>query len=416
MENNTAITIVILAILLMMSAYFSATETAFSSLNKIRIKNMASDGNKRAQLVLRMSDNYDRILSTILIGNNIVNIVSASLATVLFVEHYGDAGVAMSTIVMTVLVLIFGEISPKSLAKENPENFAMFSAPILQAFCVILYPVNIIFMQWKKLLTKMFHISRDTGMTEEELITIVEEATQDGGLNEQEGELIRSAIEFNDLDVTDILTPRIDVVGISVQDTKKQVYESFRESGYSRLPVYEETVDHIVGVINLKDFYNSEDKPIQEILKPVFITPAAVKISKLLKSLQSSKTHFAVVIDEYGGTLGIVTMEDIIEELVGEIWDEHDEVINEIEKISENEYLINCGANLDKMFRVFDMDEDFDATTVSGWVVEELGEIPKVGDSFTYENLHITVTKTEFRRVQEIRVQIQSSGSSEDDD
>ena len=416
MENNTAITIVILAILLMMSAYFSATETAFSSLNKIRIKNMASDGNKRAQLVLRMSDNYDRILSTILIGNNIVNIVSASLATVLFVEHYGDAGVAMSTIVMTVLVLIFGEISPKSLAKENPENFAMFSAPILQTFCVILYPVNIIFMQWKKLLTKMFHISRDTGMTEEELITIVEEATQDGGLNEQEGELIRSAIEFNDLDVTDILTPRIDVVGISVQDTKKQVYESFRESGYSRLPVYEETVDHIVGVINLKDFYNSEDKPIQEILKPVFITPAAVKISKLLKSLQSSKTHFAVVIDEYGGTLGIVTMEDIIEELVGEIWDEHDEVINEIEKISENEYLINCGANLDKMFRVFDMDEDFDATTVSGWVVEELGEIPKVGDRFTYDNLHITVTKTEFRRVQEIRVQIQSSGSSEDDD
>lgn len=417
MDNSLVYQILILALLILGSAYFSATETAFSALNKIRIKNLANDGDKRAKLTLELSENYDKLLSTILIGNNIVNITATSVATVLFVKYMGDVGATVSTAVMTVLVLIFGEISPKSLAKESPESFAMFSAPILRVMLTILAPLNFLFMLWKKLLSKIFKVKEDRGITEEELITIVEEAAQDGGIDVQEGELIRSAIEFDDIEVVDVLTPRIDIEAVPDTADEKEVKEVFKRSGYSRLPVYEGSTDNIIGVINQKDFYNRDDsESVKSIIKPVIVTTESTKISKLLKLLQKQKSHMAVVTDEYGGTLGIVTMEDIIEELVGEIWDEHDEIINEFEQIEENKYRIVCSANLTKMLKLFDKDEEFDMSTVSGWVIFEFGGIiPNEGDSFDYENLHVVVTKTDKRRVLEVIVEAMPEEESEEE-
>lgn len=407
MESDS-ISLIIIIVCIVMSAYFSATETAFSSLNRIRVKNMADKGNKKAKLVLRLSEDYDSLLSTILIGNNIVNIASASLATVLFVKLLGnEAGPSVSTLVTTVVVLIFGEISPKSIAKESPEKFAMFSAPFLNVLRIILTPFNFLFGQWKKLLSLIFKSDEDRSITEEELLTIVEEAEEEGGIDEQESELIRSAIEFSELEAMEILTPRIDVTGVSVEDSKEEIAEIFAETGYSRLPIYEESMDHILGIISQKDFHNTvyhTDKEVSSIIRPVLFVAKNKKIDKLLKELQQKKSHMAVVMDEFGGTVGIVTLEDILEELVGDIWDEHDEVVQEIEQISENEYHVLGNTNLEKMFELLEKEIELEVITVSGWVMNMLGRIPEKGDEFTYENLQVSVMEMDGKRVEKIRL------------
>lgn len=376
--EEQSISLIIIIGCIIMSAYFSATETAFSSLNRIRIKNMAEKGNKRAGLVLKLSENYDGLLSTILIGNNIVNIASASLATVIFVKLLGDeAGASISTVVTTIVVLIFGEVSPKSIAKESPEQFAMFSAPFLNAFMVLLTPANYLFKQWKKLLSVLIRTSGDSGITEEELLAIVEEAKQDGGIDEQEGSLIKSAIEFTELEAMDIATPRVDVTGIPVDADKEEIAAVFGETGYSRLPVYKDKIDDIIGIIYQKDFYNQVYRgvcSVEAIVRPALYVAKSKKINVLLKELQKNKMHIAVVIDEFGGTMGIVTLEDILEELVGEIWDEHDVVVQEIEKISDQEYLVLGNTSVEKLFEELGGEEEFESFTVSGWVMElEIG-------------------------------------------
>ena len=409
MDGGSLILILVLAVLILMSAYFSASETAFTSMNKVRMKNLANNGNKKAALALKVSGNYDRLLSTILIGNNIVNITSASLATIIFTRYFGDIGVTLSTVVMTVLVLIFGEISPKSLATESPETFAMFSAPILNFLIIILTPLNFLFVQWKKLLSKIFKFKSKRGITEEELLTIVDEAHNDGGINEEESDLIKSAIEFNDLEVKDIYTPRVDIIAVEKSESKANVAKIFADSGFSRLPVYIDSIDNIVGVINQKDFYNyafNTDRTIESIIKPIVFTVQSMKISELLTMLQQTKSHIAVIIDEFGGTVGIVTMEDILEELVGDIWDEHDEIIQEFTKISDNEYKVLCSADLDDMFEMLGINNKCDISTVSGWVIQQFGRIPDVGDNFEYDNLLVTVTKTDYKRVLEIKITV----------
>lgn len=402
--------IIVLVVLIMLSAYFSATETAFSTLNRIRIKNLAAV-NKRAALTLSLYEDYDKILSTILIGNNIVNIASASIATIVFTKYFTENGVTISTVVMTIVVLIFGEISPKSIAKENAESFALFSAPFLKFFTIILAPFNFAFMGLKLLLSKIFKSTDNKGITEEELITLVDEAENEGGIDKHESELIRSVIEFNDLDVIDIITPRIDVVAVSSTASPEEILNVFNENGFSRMPVYEDDIDHIIGVINEKDFHKnySQLKDIKSITKPVLFTTPTTKISSLLRLLQKQKTHLAVVVDEYGGTQGIVTLEDILEELVGEIWDEHDEVVESIKKVDEGTYRILCTTNLDEMFKNFKINKsskEYISNTVSGWVVEELNKIPSEGDSFTFENLMVTVIKTDRKRVMEIEIKL----------
>ncbi len=407
MDNVSSIVIIVICIIL--SMYFSATETAFSCLNRIRIKNKAENGNKRAALVLRLVDKYDEMLSTILVGNNIVNILCSSVATLLFVNllQDPDLGATVSTVVITVLLLIFGEISPKSIAKERPEGLAMFSAPILRFFMIVLTPVTFIFKLWQKLLSALIKSPADQGITEEELLTIVDEAEQDGNLDKDESELIRSAIEFNELEVRDIFTPRIDISAIPSDITKEKAAEVFSETGYSRLPVYEGTLDNITGILYLKDFYNNaynRQTDIHEIIKPVIYVPRSKKISDLRKELQEQQLHIAVVTDEFGGTVGIVTLEDILEELVGEIWDEHDEIIREISEVDENKYIVSGKANIEKVFETLDMDSDFEAITVGGWVMEMLERIPSTGEGFTYQNLQVQVLKMMGRRIEQVEI------------
>ena len=407
MDSASIAMIAAILLMVVMSAYFSATETAFSSLNRVRLKSKADAGDSRAALVLSMSEDYDRLLSTILIGNNIVNITATTIATVLFSKLMGAYGPTVSTVVLTIVVLIFGEISPKSLAKESPERFAMFSAPILRIFLAILRPLNFLFAQWKRLLNKLFHKAEDEGITEEELITMVDQAEDEGGLDQHESELIRSAIEFNDLEVDEILTPRVDIVSVEDTDSMDEIARVFAENGYSRLPVYHESIDNIIGVIHEKDFhaarYHGQDD-VSAIISTVLYTTGNTKISQLLRILQREKAHMVIVVDEYGGTEGLVTLEDIVEELVGEIWDEHDEVVEEIRKESDGSYVISCTADLSDLFDLFSLKGECEANSISGWVLEQLGRIPQEGDSFQADGLEVTVTKMDHRRIMEIRV------------
>ncbi len=410
---------VAIVILVMCSAYFSATETAFTSLNTIRMKTWAENGDKRAARALAVGEDYDKLLSSILIGNNIVNITATTISTLLFTKIFVTYGATISTVVITIVVLIFGEISPKSVAKEFPERFAMFSAPILRVIIVVLTPLNFLFSMWKKLLSKIFKPSGDDGITEEELMGIVDQAESEGGLDAHEGDLIRASIEFNELDVSDILTPRVDLVAVDEESTMQEVGALFVENGYSRLPIYHETIDNIIGVVHQKDFYKArvrgEDR-LAMIKSPVVYTTPNTKIFKLLRILQMNKVHMAVVVDEYGGTEGIVTLEDILEELVGEIWDEHDEVTEFLHKQPDGSYNIDCTTDLDDMYDLFEIKGECEASTVSGWVLEQIDRIPKQGDHFIAEGLEVTVTAVDNRRVMEINVKPVPQEKAESDD
>lgn len=406
--------IVAIVILVILSAYFSATETAFTSLNRIKIKNLANDGDSRAKQVLELSENYDKLLSTILIGNNIVNIAMTAVSTVLFIALYGDYGATISTVVITVVVLVFGEISPKSLSKEMPESFAMFSAPIIKLCMIILTPVNFLFAKWKLLIAKLFKVGGDTTITGEEIRTIVEEAEVVGGIEAEQSELIQNAIEFNDLCAEDVLTPRVDMEAIDIQMTEGEVAEIFKDTGFSRLPVYEDDLDKILGVLNQKDFHNyivGTNKTISDFVKPVAFVAGTMKIATLLKKLQAMQAHIAIIVDEYGGTEGLVTMEDIIEELVGDIYDEHDAIMSqEVTLLQNGSYRVMCNANIAKIFDFFEIDEELDVNTVNGWVVLQLDKLPEKGDTFeaVYGNKHVKVrvTKANPRRALEINMVI----------
>ena len=406
--------IIAIAVLVLLSAYFSATETAFTSANRIRLKSLAGDGNKKAKEVLDLSDNYDNLLSTILVGNNIVNIAMSSLATVFFLQLYPKYGATIATAVITIVVLVFGEISPKSVAKEKAESFAMFSAPFISAIMTVLTPVNWIFSQWKKLLAKVFNVDGVRPITEDELLTIVEEAETEGGIDEGQSELIQNAIEFNELEAWDVLTPRVDIEAIEIDEDKEEIAKLFMETGFSRLPVYEDDLDNILGVLNQKDFHNyirNTDLPVSAYVKPVIFVAGSMKISQLLKRLQTAKAHIAIIVDEYGGTSGLVTMEDIIEELIGEIYDEHDgDQLQDIVQQQDGSYRVLCGSNIDKMFDYFDVDEDIDCNTVNGWVVLQIDKLPEVGDHFVYEadfkRFDVTVIKADDRKAHEINMTV----------
>ena len=407
MTQANIIQIIVILICVIFSAYFSATETAFLSFNKIRMKNLASDGDKRAALVMRLSDNYDSLLSTILIGNNIVNIATASIGTVLFVHHYGDAGATISTVVVTVVVLIFGEISPKSIAKDCAETWAMFSAPILQVLIWVFTPLNAVFSLWKKLLAKVFRLSSDNKMSQEELLMLVDEVQQDGSIDKNEGELLKNAIDFSEQRAEDILIHRTDLAALPITATKEEVAALFTETKYSRLLIYQDSIDNILGTIHQKDFYvgcGITDKPLREILLPPVYALEMEPISQLLKKLQQAKTHVAVVVDEYGGTCGIVTMEDILEELVGEIWDEHDEEETPITKLSADTYLVDAEMSFDDFAEHFGLKSDSDMASVSGWVMEQFGRLPETGASFDFETLHVTITRIANHHIEQIRV------------
>ncbi len=416
--------LIAIIICVIFSAYFSATETALSTFNKIRVKNLAEKGNKKAALVIKLADNYDTLLTTILIGNNIVNILAASLSTLLFADLLAgkisaDMSATVSTVVLTLTILIFGEISPKTIARRHPEAFSIFTAPFINVIIYILIPLSFLFNQWQKLLSKIFKAKEDVGITEEELISIIEEAEEEGELDEEESTLIKSAIEFNDLEVGDIFTPRIDITAVSVDEKIEDIKQKFKDSGYSRLPVYEDDLDNIVGFLYYKDFFNFELREgdnIKEILKPIIYVPKTQKISDLLKYLQQKQLHLAVVMDEYGSTAGIVTLEDILEEIVGEIWDEHDEKVEEFKEIGDGEYIISGKANLDKILSNLEIDDVPEALTVNGWAMDELGKVPEVGDTFEALGLSVKVLEMDGRRIENIHVTDIRESEDDDDD
>ena len=403
--------IIIMVICLIGSSYFSATETAFSCANKTRLRALAEKGNKKAELAVNLADKYDRLISTILIGNNIVNILLASVGTLVFVEELKlPSGAAISTAVVTVAVLIFGEITPKSIANDFPEKFAMFSAPFIRLLIWLLMPLNFVFSLWKKLIGLLVKVEQEDNMAQEELLMMVEEAEQEGDIDTDEGDLLRNAIEFSDLKAEDILTHRVDLEALPIDAAKKEIAQKFTETRFSRIPIYEDNIDNIVGVIHQKDFYvgtGVTTAAIKDIISPVLFIHQSENIDDLLKKLQKEKAHIAVVVDEYGGTLGIVTMEDILEELVGEIWDEHDEVVEEFKELDENNFIIDCNMNLDDFCEEFEIKTESDSVSVGGWVAEQIGNIPDVNDSFTFENLVVTVTETDSHRAATIKVEKQ---------
>ena len=396
-----------MAACLILSAYFSATETAFSSANSTRLKTLAEKGSKKAKLACELLEHYDKLLSTILIGNNIVNILMASIGTVLFVRHYGDAGATISTIVVTVVVLVFGEISPKSVAKDCAERFAMFSAPILQVFLFVLTPLNFLFSLWKKLLAKVFRLNGESKMSQEELLMLVDEVQQDGSIDKNEGELLKNAIDFSEQQAQDILIHRVDLAALPITASKEEVAALFTQTKYSRLLIYQDSIDHILGTVHQKDFYvgcGITEKPLEEIIVPPLFVLENEPISRLLKTLQKAKTHVAVVVDEYGGTCGIVTMEDILEELVGEIWDEHDEIEVFIRKTGANTFLVDSSMDFDEFAAYFQLKADSEMTSVSGWVMEQFGRVPESGERITAGPLDVLVTKVDNHRIEEIQV------------
>ena len=396
-----------MAVCLLLSAYFYATETAFSSASTTRLKTLAEKGNANAALACRLLEQYDRLLSTILIGNNIVNIATASIGTVLFVHHYGDAGATISTVVVTVVVLIFGEISPKSIAKDCAERFAMFSAPILRVLIWVLLPLNLLFSLWKRLLAKAFRLNGESKMSQEELLMLVDEVQQGGSIDKSEGELLRNAIEFSEQQAKDILIHRVDLAALPVAASREEAAALFTNTKYSRLLVYQDSIDHILGTIHRKDFYvgcGVTDKPIAELLSPTIFVPENEPISLLLKKMQQGKTHVAVVVYEYGGTCGIVTMEDILEELVGEIWDEHEQEEVPIRETAEHTYLVDAGMDFDDFADFFYLKTDSEMVSVSGWVMERCGGVPESGDRFTYDDLDVLVVKVDHHRIEELRV------------
>lgn len=413
-SSSLTLSVLLLILLIALSAYFSASETAFASYNKTRMKSEAEDKKAlKARRVLSLSENYEKLISTILIGNNIVNIVATSVATLLFTHLISNEAVAatVSTVVMTLAVLTFGEITPKTVAKRTADSFTKKVADSLTVLTIVFTPLTFIFNLWQKFVLKFFKDDGEAAVTEDEIITVVEEAAEDGEIDEQESELIKNVIKFSDLDVNDILTPRVDVTAVDINWDKEKIAKVFAETEFSRLPVYDESIDNISGILYQKDFYNHSQLPVSELVKPVKFIFSSMKISRLLKLFQESKCHMVVVNDEYGGTEGIVTLEDVIESLVGEIYDEHDEVVEDIVKLSETNYKVLGSTSIDKFLETFELeleeeDDDSDITTVSGFAAHNLEKIPDEGDVFEHRNLKITITKTDSNRVVEAMVEV----------
>ncbi len=418
---NVGLFVTILALILL-SGFFSSTETAYSCSNKIKLRTLASGGSKKAKKVLFLAEeNYDRFISTVLIGNNIVNLSATTIATIFFAKLIQDANVSavVSTAVMTVAVLIFGEITPKFLAKTFPEKMAMAFYPIIKFFYYVFYPLNMLFGGWKWILSKVFRLKNEEIVTEEEIMTVVEEAEEDGTLREEETQLIRSVIEFDDLEVGDILVPRVNIVSVDSTSSMEDIRKIFDNEGYSRLPVYKDSIDTVIGTIHQKDFYSAYlrgKKGIDGILQNAYYTTEHVKISNLLKDMQKKKVHIAVVLDEYGGTLGMVTLEDILEELVGEIWDEHDEEINYFKQISENVCMVDGNAPMNDVLEYFEIaqeEDEFEANTLSGFIIEQLEEIPHTGVKLFYKHLEMEVMKSTVKKIQQVKITVTETTEEE---
>lgn len=405
--------LIAIIILLVFSALFSACETAYSAANKVRLRTMESDGSKAAAKMLKKLEKHDQILSAVLTGNNIVNLTAASLSTLLFISLLKNDSLAasLSTIVLTVVILVFCEITPKIIAKENPEKTGIALGLFLTGTMALFFPLTWLFAQWKKLLKKVFRIKSGAGITEDELLTYVETAASEGGIEKHESKLIKSAIEFEDVDVEDIMVPRVHVIAVSDDESLESIKEKFVENEFSRMPVYSGTIDSVIGILHEKDFQKhclNGEKSVKEVLQHIICVARTMKISVVLRMMQKARVHMAVVVDEFGGTSGVVTLEDILEELVGEIWDEHDEEEILMRRTDEDTFIVSGTESLSEMFDTLGIktNEEFDSATVGGFVTEIAGKIPLAGEKISFERLEITVTKANVKRVLEVKIKL----------
>ena len=430
MPDGSIPLLVSLFVLIAFSAFFSATETAYTSASRIRLKSLATGGNRRAEKVLALCENsYDKLLSAILIGNNIVNLSASTISALFFAKILFGSRLnpsIVSTAAITVVVLIFGEITPKYIGKFCAEKLAMAVYPFISILIFLFYPLNIVFSGWKKLIVRIFRFKAKDVITEEEIITMVEEAEEDGTIKKEETNLIRSVIEFDDLDAKDILVPRVNICAVEAGSVPEEIMRKFEESGFSRIPVYEGDIDTIIGIIHEKDFFrafqadeknNSKDSEkssglfIKSIMQKPFFAIETTKISLLLRKMQKKRNHMAIVIDEYGGTSGLITMEDILEELVGEIYDEHDSDSDSdsgcIKPCGENAFIVSGETSVSKMMKYFELDEDetSGSTTVSGWITEKLGDFPEEGKKLRWQDkIEIEVLKTDKNTIRSLKV------------
>ena len=410
----------IIVVLLMISAVCSASETAFSSANRIRLKNMAASGSKRAAKALAMAEDFDKPLTAILIANNVVNIASSSLATVFFTQRFGSGSVGIATLVMTVLVLIFGEILPKSLAKENSERFSVFMAPLLSVFIIVITPLIWLFSGIKRLVIRLVgRREEQPSVTEEELKYIIEEIEDEGVLEEQESDLVRSALEFDEITISKVLVPRIKIIGIERGSSPESIKDIFVQTKFSRLPVYEGTLDSIVGVIHQSDFfelYLSGGGDIGSIMKQPVLFPEGIRISEALRQLQKAKMHMGVVVDEYGGTEGICTLEDIIEELVGEIYDESDDEDTSFIRLGENRYRVSASLSVGDFLDRAGLPEDAietEMTSVGGYVMELLGRIPEQNEFVRSGMFDMTVQMEDEQKIGSLIIKVRKQEEEE---
>ncbi|WP_409251287.1 hemolysin family protein [Bacillus sp. SCS-153A] len=420
MDDLPLYSLILLGVLILLSAFFSSAETAYSSVNKIRLRNFESEGLRGSKKALFIAENFDRALSTILVGNNIVNIAAASISAKMATDLFGgNTGLVVSTFVMTLLILIFGEILPKSLAKENAESYALSISGILYLLIKILTPVNFFFIKLKELVSRVF--SKNEAMpsvTEEELKVMLDISEEEGVIDKEERELIHRSMDFDDIMVSEVLTPRIDVKAVEVNQSVDEIKEMFFEERFSRIPVYEDHIDNVIGILSEKEFFThllkyGEVNIRALIREPMFVFESA-KISTLLSRLQKDKVHMAIVVDEFGGTTGLITLEDILEEIVGEIWDEQDETIHSMTKISDNVYKFDSQFQLDEFTELLNLPEpDSSYHTVGGWVVESFEEIPSEGESFDYENVKVTVEEVDNRRIRTIKVEVAEEAPAE---
>lgn len=412
---------IVIAILVLLSAFFSATETAFSFVNKIRIQHSVDNGNKKAKNALYVIENFDNALTTILICNNIVNLSCSSIATVLCLNLFGDMGSAIATGATTLLVLTFGEVIPKCLAKEHCDAFSLKTAGLLRVLMFILKPFVFVFLKLKSLALKIAGGSEDSpSVTENELKYIVESIEEEGVLEESESEMVRSALDFDEKTAEEILTPRVDVTFINISDSQEKIKDIIIENRYSRIPVYEETVDHIVGILHTRDYLESladgKAPDLRDIMQTPYFVFRTQQLSKILNAFKRTKIHLAIVTDEYGGTLGIVTMEDLLEEIVGEIWDEDEEIEHNYYKIGKGEFLVNGDIELDDLLALFDLDEDAiesDSVTVGGFILEHAGTIPHKRQSIEADGFRFTVMEVKDQRI--IRVVVKKLDTENDE-
>ncbi|MGL4821053.1 MAG: hemolysin family protein [Bacilli bacterium] len=420
MEEISWASIALLVGLITLSAYFSSSETAFSSVNRVRMQHYRDEKRPGSRLALQIIDNYDTALSAILIGNNLVNIAATSITTQLATSLIpGSAGIFVSTAVMTVVILIFGEVLPKSLAKENAEAFCLRTSGILHGIMVILKPITGLFVMLKNAVSRIFQSKDATPtVTEEELKVMFRLGEEEGVIENHEKQLLDRTLDFNDILVGEVLTPRIDVIAIDANSDAEEILGIFLRERYSRVPVYEESVDQIVGILSERDFlaaYVAHKRVnVRELMREPLFVVESMRIATLLPELQRRKVHMAVVVDEFGGTSGIVTIEDIIEELVGEIWDEHDERIQHITQVAPERWMVLGETGLQHFWEVFgDTNEESEYNTVSGWVTELFQRIPEVGEQITYKNLALTVEEVDDRRIKRVSIIVKETENTD---